>query len=93
MSIEHVAESEVAPQTLTQSAQERLRQFITRIERVEEEMSNLAADRKEIYGEAKSTGFDTKAIRKVIAIRKQDRREREEQEMILDLYMQALGEI
>jgi uncharacterized protein (UPF0335 family) len=87
------AHEEVAPQSLTQSAQERLRQLIARIEKLEEEKANVAADIKEVYGEAKSTGFDTKVMRKVISLRKQDRAERAEQEQILDLYLAALGEI
>lgn len=88
-----IAAEQAAPQTLTQSAKERLRQLIARIERLEEEKANVAADIKEVYGEAKSTGFDTKIMRKVIALRKQDRAERAEQEQILDLYLAALGEI
>ncbi|KAF0170798.1 MAG: DUF2312 domain-containing protein [Hyphomonadaceae bacterium] len=85
--------ADAAPQTLTQSAQERLRQLIARIEKLEEEKAVVAADIKEVYGEAKSTGFDTKVMRKVIALRKQDRNERAEQEMVMDLYLAALGEI
>jgi uncharacterized protein (UPF0335 family) len=88
-----IAHEEVAPQSLTQSAQERLRQLIARIEKLEEEKATVAADIKEVYGEAKSTGFDTKIMRKVISLRKQDRAERAEQEQILDLYLAALGEI
>ena len=82
-----------APQSLTQSARERLTQIIQRIERVESEKADLATDLKEIYADAKSTGFDTKAIRKVIALRKLDRQEREEMEAIVDLYLHAIGEI
>jgi uncharacterized protein (UPF0335 family) len=85
--------SETAPQVLTQSAQERLRQLIARVEKLEEEKAALAADIKEIYGEAKATGFDTKIMRRVVALRKQDRNERAEAEMVLDLYLAALGEI
>lgn len=88
-----IASADAAPQTLTQSAQERLRQLIARIEKLEEEKANVAADIKEVYGEAKSTGFDTKVMRKVIALRKQDRNERAEMEMVMDLYLAALGEI
>lgn len=80
-------------QALTQSAQEKLRHFIFRIERIEEEMANCSTDRKEVYGEAKSMGFDVKAIRKVIALRKLDRAEREEMEQILELYLHAVGEV
>lgn len=86
-------ENSGSPQALTQSARGRLAQFVARIERVEEEKAALSADLKEIYGEAKSTGFDTKALRKVIALRKMDRNERAEMEMILDLYLHAIGEV
>lgn len=86
------SEDVVAVQALTQSAQERLRQIVARIERLEEEKAGIAADIKDVYGEAKSAGYDTKVLRKVIAIRKQDRRERAEMEQVLDLYMVALGE-
>ncbi|MGE0828433.1 MAG: DUF2312 domain-containing protein [Hyphomonadaceae bacterium] len=82
-----------APQALTQTTKEKLKQFVARIERLEEEKASIAADIKDTYGEAKSMGFDTKVLRKVIRLRKQDRQERMEQEQIMDLYLQALGEI
>jgi uncharacterized protein (UPF0335 family) len=82
-----------APQALTQTSKEKLRQVVARIERLEEEKAQLAADIKDIYGEAKSIGFDTKVLRKVVRLRKQDRRERAEQEQMMDLYLAALGEI
>jgi len=72
-------------------AVERLRSFIERIERLEEEKAALAADVREVYGEAKSTGFDVKIMRQVIRLRKMDRDDRQEQEHLLDLYKQALG--
>ena len=72
-------------------AKDQLKALIERIERLEEEKAALANDIKEVYAEAKGTGFDTKAIRKVIRIRKMDASEREEQDAILDLYMSALG--
>ncbi|MCM5693684.1 MULTISPECIES: DUF2312 domain-containing protein [Sinorhizobium] len=62
-----------------------------RIERLEEEKATIASDIKDVYGEAKAMGFDTKILRKVIRIRKQDHDERIEQEAILDTYLQALG--
>jgi len=83
----------VAPQSLTQTAQEKLRQLVARIERLEEEKKSIADDIKETYAEAKSTGLDAKVLRQVIRIRKQDRQEREEQEQVRDLYRHALGEI
>jgi uncharacterized protein (UPF0335 family) len=72
-------------------AGERLRSFIERIERLEEEKAALAADIREIYAEAKGVGFDTKIMRQVLKLRKLDREDRQEQETLLDLYLQALG--
>lgn len=68
-----------------------VRAFIERIERMEEEKKAIATDIKEIYAEAKGNGFDTKVLRKIVAIRKQDHNERLEQEALLDIYMHALG--
>jgi uncharacterized protein (UPF0335 family) len=68
-----------------------LRAFIERIEKLEEEKKAIAEDIKEVYGEAKGTGFDVKIIRKIVSIRKQDRDKRREEEEILDLYLSALG--
>jgi uncharacterized protein (UPF0335 family) len=75
----------------TSFAKEQLKSLIERIERLEEEKQALADDIKEVYAEAKGNGFDTKILRKVISIRKQDANERQEQEALLDLYMHALG--
>ena len=72
-------------------AADQLKAFIERIERLEEEKAALAGDIREVYGEAKGNGFDTKVLRKIIAIRKRDYAERQEEEAILELYMQALG--
>jgi len=83
----------VATQSLTQTAQEKLRQLVARIERLEEEKKSIGDDIKESYAEAKAVGFDSKVLRQVIRIRKQDRQEREEQEQIRELYLHALGEI
>ncbi len=74
-------------------ARDQLRAFIERIERLEEEKKTIAEDIKDVYGEAKSMGFDAKILRKVISIRKQDADERAEQEAILDTYLHALGMI
>jgi uncharacterized protein (UPF0335 family) len=68
-----------------------LRAFIERIERLEEEKKTISDDIKDVYAEAKGTGFDTKAIRTLIRLRKKDQAEREEEESILDLYKAALG--
>ena len=70
---------------------DQLKSFIERIERLEEEKKTISDDIKDVYGEAKATGFDTKILKKVIAIRKQDRDERMEQEAILNTYLIALG--
>ncbi len=72
-------------------ARDQLRAFVERIEHLEEEKRTLADDIKEIYGEAKAMGFDTKALRTVISIRRQDQNERMEQEAVLDTYLHALG--
>ena len=68
-----------------------LRDFVERIERLEEEKKALGADSKEVYAEAKGNGFDTKILRKVISIRKLEDAERQEQESLLELYLSALG--
>jgi uncharacterized protein (UPF0335 family) len=75
----------------TSFAKDQLKTLIERIERLEEEKAALSNDIKEVYAEAKGNGFDTKAIRKVIRIRKMDATEREEQDALLELYMSALG--
>lgn len=72
-------------------AQDMLRDFIDRIERMEEEKAAIVADVKEIYAEAKGNGFDTAILRQIIKIRKMDAHERMENEAILELYMSALG--
>ena len=68
-----------------------LKSVVERIERLEEEKKALAGDIKDVYSEAKANGFDTKALRKVISLRRQDMAERREQEAVLATYMAALG--
>jgi uncharacterized protein (UPF0335 family) len=68
-----------------------LRAFVERIERLEEEKAGIAGDIKDVFAELKGRGFDSKAVRTILRIRKQDHSERQEQEAILELYMQALG--
>jgi uncharacterized protein (UPF0335 family) len=68
-----------------------LKSFVERIERLEEEKASIAGDVKEVYAEAKAQGFDTKVLRKVVALRRRDAAERREEQEILDLYLQALG--
>lgn len=70
---------------------ENLRQYIQRIERLEEEKAGLAEDIREVYAEAKGNGFDPKIMRQVIRIRKMESHKREEQEALLDTYLHALG--
>jgi uncharacterized protein (UPF0335 family) len=72
-------------------AKEHLRSFVERIERLEEEKKALADDIREVYSEAKGTGFDTKVMRQVIRLRKMESADRQEQEAMLDLYLSALG--
>lgn len=73
-------------------AGDQLKSIVERIERLAEEKQTIAEDIKEVYAEAKGNGYDTKVLRKVIALRKRDLNERKEEEAILDLYLQAVGE-
>jgi uncharacterized protein (UPF0335 family) len=73
-------------------AAERLRSFVQRIERLEEDKAALGHDLREVYAEAKGEGFDTKVLRKLISLRKRDARERREEDELLELYLSALGE-
>ena len=86
-----VAAEQEEEQPATRFAKDHLKAFVERIERLEEEKKALADDIKDVYGEAKSTGFDVKALRAIIRMRKQDTDERKEQEAILETYMLALG--
>ena len=72
-------------------AADRLRSLVERIERLEEERRALAGDIKDIYAEAKSAGFDIKVLRALIALRRKEPAEVEEQETLLDVYRRALG--
>ncbi|GJD87661.1 hypothetical protein BHAOGJBA_1166 [Methylobacterium hispanicum] len=72
-------------------AADELKQFIERIERLEEEKAGLQGDIKDVFAELKGRGFDSKAVRQILRIRKKDHAERQEEEAILELYMQALG--
>ena len=75
----------------TRFAKDHLKAFVERIERREEETKALADDIRDVYAEAKGTGFDVKALRTIVRMRKQDVNERREQEAILETYMHALG--
>jgi len=72
-------------------AASQLKSFIERIERLEEEKAGIAQDIREVYAEAKGTGFEPKVMRQVIKLRKMDREDRQEQEALLDLYLSAVG--
>jgi uncharacterized protein (UPF0335 family) len=76
---------------LQSSAKDQLRAFVSRIERLEEEKAALAADLREVYAEAKGSGFDAKALRKVVSLRKLDENKRREEEAVLTTYLHALG--
>jgi uncharacterized protein (UPF0335 family) len=76
-----------------QFAKEQLRAIIERIERLEEEKKAIADDVRDVYAEAKGNGYDVKALRTVVRLRKQDKDERAEQEAILETYLHALGMI
>ncbi len=71
-------------------AKDQLRSFINRVEKLEEERAALTADIREVFSEAKGTGFDTKIMRQVVRLRKMDKADFQEQEAILDLYLNAL---
>jgi len=73
------------------SSKEHLRAFIERIERLEEEKKAIADDIREVFAEAKSMGFDVKAVRKILSIRKKEPHIREEEEAVLQTYLVALG--
>lgn len=77
--------------TLQASSQKQLRQFIEQIERLEEEKKQLASDIRDKFLEAKAVGFDVKAMRQIVRLRKKTSDERAEEESILEVYMHALG--
>jgi uncharacterized protein (UPF0335 family) len=85
----HIERQEDQP--ATRFAKDHLKAFVERIERLEEEKKALGDDIRDVYAEAKATGFDTKALRTIVKMRKQDVDERKEQEAILETYMHALG--
>lgn len=78
--------------TIDETTREKLRQTIAKIERLEEEKREIAEQIKEVYGEAKAIGFDVKALRQVVRLRRISREERDEMEMILETYLIAIGE-
>ena len=76
---------------MTEITNQRLTSFIERIERLEEEKAGIAGDIKDVYAEAKGEGYDTKAMRQIIKLRKMDRHERAEMEEMVELYKTAIG--
>ena len=78
-------------QPATRFAKDHLKAFVERIERLEEEKKTISDDIRDVYAEAKGNGFDVKALRTIVRLRKQDENERAEAETILETYMQALG--
>ena len=70
---------------------ERIKSIVERVERLEEEKAAIAEDIKEIYGEAKGSGFDVKALRQIVKIRKMDEQKRREEQEILEIYLSAIG--
>jgi uncharacterized protein (UPF0335 family) len=81
----------VKEEPATRFAKDHLKAFVERIERLEDEKKSIADDIRDVYAEAKATGFDVKALRTILRLRKQDADERREQEAILQTYMNALG--
>lgn len=89
MSVEAAAKEDIAHRF----AKDMLKAIVERIERLEEEKKTISDDIRDVYAEAKGNGFDVKALRTIVKMRKQDATAREEQEEILESYMQALGMI
>ena len=85
------AAPEAAPGTVGGIAGDILRAYIERIERLEEEKKNLGGDIREVYAEAKANGFEPKIMRKLVALRRMDQSDRQEEEELLDLYRRAIG--
>jgi uncharacterized protein (UPF0335 family) len=81
----------VQDEPATKFAKDQLKAIVERIERLEEEKKTISDDIRDVYAEAKGNGFDVKALRTIVRLRKQDANERAEQETILETYMQALG--
>ena len=75
----------------TSFAKDQLKSIVERIERLEEEKKSIADDIRDVYAESKGNGFDVKALRAIVKLRKKDPNERQEEETILETYMQALG--
>jgi hypothetical protein len=88
-----VTDNNTHPDILNQQAQGQIRSIVERIERLEADRNLIADEIKEVFAEAKGNGFDTAALRRVVALRRMDRAKRLEAEAILDLYLAAVGEV
>jgi len=86
-----MADDSASFDTLSSTAQGKLKSLVERIERLEEDKASVTGDLKEVYAEAKGEGFDTKIIRKVIRLRKSDVAKRQEEEALIELYITAIG--
>ncbi|EIM75140.1 DUF2312 domain-containing protein [Nitratireductor rhodophyticola] len=82
---------DITTETADTVAAGQLRAFIERVERLEEDKKTISEDIKEVYAEMKANGFDTKAVRSIVRLRKKDQAERQEEEAMIDLYKAALG--
>ena len=89
--METAAAAAAAEQPVMKFGKEQLKAFVERVERLEEEKKAIADDIRDVYAEAKGSGFDVKALRAIVRLRKQDTDERREQQAILETYMHALG--
>jgi uncharacterized protein (UPF0335 family) len=86
-----MADDSSSVDTLSATAQGKLKSFVERIERLEADKAAVAGDIKEVYAEAKGEGFDTKILRKVVRLRKADAAKRQEEEALIELYVAAIG--
>jgi len=86
-----MSEPTIGHNSVTSVAAAQLKSIVERIERLEEEKAGISSDIRDVYAEAKGTGYDVKALRTIVRLRKQDPDERAEQETILDTYKSALG--
>ena len=87
----HLCRRRLQEEPATKFAKDQLKAIVERIERLEEEKKTISDDIRDVYAEAKGNGYDVKALRTIVRLRKQDANERAEQETILETYMQALG--
>tara|TARA_S200000501_G_C20721850_1_gene698808 strand:- start:193 stop:525 length:333 start_codon:yes stop_codon:yes gene_type:complete len=89
--LDHLALGDIDMSEVGGVAGDRLRSLIERIERLEEEKETISVDVREVYAEAKATGFDPKVMRQIVRLRKMESDDRKEQEALLEIYKEALG--